>query len=213
MRSPALRSKKPRKPWSPKKTFIRIAIFGVMELAALWGLARQEVFAINGSRSLPSGVYIRDFSGDRPLHRGDIVSFCPPPVAAEYAQKYLGENGYERYCGETHAYLKMAAGLPGDRVTLSDRGVSINGGPVLPGSQPLTIVPGEHNTRHRLPTLARKTYLLGPGEIWSYTPQWYSFDSRYYGPVHCIHKMRPFIVGDKTLWSTVPTAIVRMQPK
>ena len=183
-----------------------------IEVAAFVLGTKAMAFVINTTDSLARGFYVRDISGDEPLHRGDLVSFCPPPVAIAYAKKYFESRSMGLFCRDSggEAYVKIVAAVPGDRVALTSAGVSVNGGPLIAGTCPLTIVPGNHHP-HRLPYLARTTYRIRFNEVWAYTPQWYSFDSRYFGPVVWLHRMKPLLVGHLELQTTMPARIARLQ--
>jgi conjugative transfer signal peptidase TraF len=74
--------------------------------------------------------------------------------------------------------LKIVAAAGGDRVQLLDRQVLVNGR-ALPGSG--TVADDAHG--RRLAHIARGTYTLAQNELWFWSPNPASWDSRYYGPV------------------------------
>jgi conjugative transfer signal peptidase TraF len=73
--------------------------------------------------------------------------------------------------------LKQLVALPGDVVTVTPAGVSINGGPLLPHSAPLIQDSAERPLPQQLGTWRLTGYwLYGAG-----SPR--SFDSRYFGEI------------------------------
>lgn len=76
----------------------------------------------------------------------------------------------EWLCGGFKALLKMAAALPGDVVTLSERGVRVNRRPILPQSRPQ-----EHSADtppHAIAHIRYGTDRVPPGAVWLYGPHW-----------------------------------------
>jgi conjugative transfer signal peptidase TraF len=166
---------------------------------------------INGSPSMPPGLYaIHD---GFPTKRGSVVVFCPQGVALAYEREWnADENRYGTCPGGATPFLKYAAALPGDRVDLRADGVHVNGGKALPGSVPMRNVLVEHGW-HRMPKLTKKTWIIPPGDVWVYTPEWFSFDSRYYGPVR-VSRSGAMILGyEHTPLYDMPASVKAIQNK
>lgn len=135
-----------------------------------WG-AREGHWRINISGSLP-GTFYR-VTGNRNPRVGDFVTFCPPVVVPALADA----NPWEPSCAGKVPLIKEVAAVAGDRVVVSERGVSINGR-LWPESRPKT----RGMDGRPLPS-AVGVYTLRPGEIWVMGEHPDSYDSRYYGPI------------------------------
>jgi conjugative transfer signal peptidase TraF len=106
-----------------------------------------------------------------PLARGMIVSFCPPATASPTS---AGSN-YSHCPNGLPPFLKPIVALPGDRISVSDQGVAVNGQPIE-GTKRI----GDVQT----PRIAIGEYRVPADHVWvvsNYHPR--SFDSRYFGPV------------------------------
>jgi conjugative transfer signal peptidase TraF len=133
--------------------------------------------AFNVSDSMPIGLYhVEPVRG--PVRAGDIVEVCPPTDADQLAvaRHYLLRNGP---CSRGSIYLlKIVAAVGGDFVEARDDAIIVNG-KALPNSRTLAV----DRAGRSLPHVERRTYHLAPGQLWLWTPNPRSWDSRYYGPV------------------------------
>jgi conjugative transfer signal peptidase TraF len=150
-----------------------------MLLAGMLAVAvtlRMYGLSLNVTDSMPIGLYHLE-QLHPPVARGTIVQACLPPAVAKLGRR----QGYllAGSCSDGVApVLKIVAAAGGDRVQLLDREVRVNGH-ALPGSATVA-----NDTRgRRLAHFARGMYTLAPGELWFWTPNPSSWDSRYYGPV------------------------------
>jgi conjugative transfer signal peptidase TraF len=152
--------------------------FGV---AVFWGavtIAYSAGWRINHTGSLPLGLW-RVHAVDRPITRGQIVSFCPPdePLFQESRQRgYLVvgscPGGYE-------PLLKPVAAVAGDIVEIGRNGIVVNG-------HHLTNSAAATRDRQGRPisAVADGTYRVEEGTLWvvsDYSAM--SFDSRYFGAI------------------------------
>ena len=139
-------------------------------LVHIWG----PRFGVNLTESMPRGLYWR--SPVTTLQRGNMVIACIPRAYATYARRagYLPDGT----CNGISLVIKYIAGIGGDDVALTARGVFINGNR-LPGSVPL---PYDSSGRV-IPHIPFRIYHLKRHEVWLYSPKPHSFDSRYYGPL------------------------------
>lgn len=151
-------------------------LWGAAGLAALAGVAAMAGVRVNTTASFPLGLYRE--TGEKPAV-GALVLSCPPPgedSALALGRGYIGPG----FCPGGYGYVikKLVAG-PGDRVTVTDSGVTVNGEP-LPNSAPFAADPsGRPLPRYRT---AGRTLLTGEVLLLSdYHPR--SFDGRYFGPV------------------------------
>ena len=149
---------------------------------------------INLTESLPRGLYRTSAFRPDVVAYGDLVTFCPRPVAVAPVAPYLiagddcaGPDGRVVYA----ELAKAIAGLPGDTVTVDATGVRVDGVP-LPHSAPLA-----HSRSGAPVAAALGTHVLGPGEYWMHSGRVrYSLDSRYYGPVTDVRRrLRPAVMG------------------
>jgi len=150
-----------------------------------WGAGRLGI-RINTSPSLPIGLYQVASGPDATL-----VEFCPPEPYGSMANA----RGYRQSgaCPDGGAPLmKPVVARSGDVVSVSERGVAVNGRGLL-NSVPLT-----RDTEGRpLTRWPYGTYTVQPGTIWvvsGYHPR--SLDSRYFGsiPVSLIrNRLRPLL--------------------
>jgi len=195
----------------PNKTLIFIgvlAVCGLVAFSAKIGLETAGIF-VNHTPSMPLGIY-RHVGGA--IERGSIITFCPPPAAVAYARHWHPEeDGKSKDCASSQEpYVKYAAALSGDEVRVDQNGVHVNGGAALPGSRPLVRI-RTGNTTLVMPNVIGKTWKLKDGEVWAATPEWYSMDSRYYGPVSGVRLARMIIVAPDSPETEAPEFIKKMQ--
>lgn len=150
-------------------------------LAVLLAAGAAAGLRLNVTESLPVGLYRASEFDPETAAYGELVTFCPRRGALTAVAPYLlagddcvGENEHAQYA----ELAKAVAGLPGDTVTVSARGVRVNRVP-LPHSAPLAY------SRSGAPVAAALgPHVLGPSEYWMHSGRVrYSLDSRYYGPV------------------------------
>jgi conjugative transfer signal peptidase TraF len=149
-----------------------LTVWGVFALAGTLALCGAR---INSSSSLPLGLY---WKTNARLEKGALVIFCPPntPVFREAkARGYIGAG----FCpGEYREMIKKVAATKGDRVSISEKGVSVND-VLLSNSKPYS----EDRAGRAMPryetdcTLTETQVLL----MSDYDPR--SFDARYFGPI------------------------------
>lgn len=152
-------------------------VFGVWAVAAVLGLTAAAGIAagyrVNLTGSAPKGLWRVSTIGQENVRRGDLVSICPPALLIVMAMRDKGDLPPGSCPGASTApLLKPVAAIPGDSVSITGEGVSVNGR-ALPNSAPAT----------GMPSYPAGTYKVAPGHVWlisSYSRG--SFDSRYYGP-------------------------------
>lgn len=155
---------------------VRLATF-LLGLALVAIALHFAGLAINVTDSMPIGIYHVE-RNDRAPVKGDIVQMCAPPAIAAIAKArgYLMRGS----CAfATAQMVKIVAAVAGDTVDVSDDAVVVDGYR-LPGSAT------QRRDGHGRPLahVARGRYVLRPGEMWLWTPNPRSWDSRYYGPQH-----------------------------
>lgn len=165
--------KAPRGEWLRAMIFRWLIAIGIV-LAIGAALATYHV-TFNSTDSMPMGFYTVDPRAV--VKSGSIVVVCPPSDVAK-----LGlSRHYIRLgrCDSGAAYLlKIVVATAGDVVVASDAGISVNGH-LLPSSKTMV-----RDTAGRpLPHIDHGTYGLKAGQIWLWTPNPRSWDSRYYGPL------------------------------
>jgi conjugative transfer signal peptidase TraF len=142
------------------------------------GSAQITGLRINTTASMPVGLW-RVAQLDATLHRGEVVTVCPPDTAPI---RLAAERGYiaTGYCsGAYEPLLKPIGATSGDLVTVAASGVRVNGEPV-----PDTAQIARDSVGRPLQPLPEGDYRVVPGEVWllsNYDRR--SFDSRYFGPV------------------------------
>ena len=151
---------------------IVLAIWAVFLLSYGLGLCGAR---INSSHSFPLGLY---WEISAPLEKGFLVIFCPPQnlvISEAKGRGYIGAG----FCpGGYREMIKKIAATKGDRVSVSDKGVAVNG-VLIPNSKPYS----EDRAGRPMPhyetdcTLTETQVLL----MSDYDPR--SFDARYFGPI------------------------------
>ena len=164
----------------------RAALVAVLVSIAVFQLFGFLGLRINGSPSLPMGLYV--VTADR---SANLVQFCPgEPFATLSLTRGYRDPGT---CPDGGApLLKPVVAKAGDMVELSGRGISVNG-LLLLNTAPLS-----KDTKGR-PLLAWPfgRYPVTPGTVWvasSYHS--HSFDSRYFGPLYTTairHRLKAFL--------------------
>jgi conjugative transfer signal peptidase TraF len=131
---------------------------------------------VNFTPSMPLGIYRLEALPSNGFARGMFVVACAPPDAADLGRRrgYLSHGACPH---DTEPLLKVVAGVPGDEVTVSARGVAVNGC-VLPNSAPLAF----DGSDRPLKAWPLGRYHLGPNQLWLYAGNPRSWDSRYWGP-------------------------------
>lgn len=150
-----------------------IASAGLLVLAAICGAVGLR---INDSKSIPLGIYV---ISNQPAVKGAYVLLCPPQsaVIAEAKRRgYLAPG----FCPGDYGYLmKMIFAVHGDAVTITEKGVSVNGA-VLPFSRPLL----RDGAGRPLARYQPAAFSLRSSEVLLMSNvSGTSFDARYFGPV------------------------------
>jgi conjugative transfer signal peptidase TraF len=131
----------------------------------------------NHTPSYPRGLW-RIVSPYDPAHaKGSLVLFCPPATTLFRVGRERGYLAAGVCSGGTGALIKRVVAVPGDRVTVTPNGVSVNGRE-LPNSRALPV----DAAGRPLPSASGGP--VPPGRVWvlsEYHPR--SFDSRYYGSI------------------------------
>ena len=126
-------------------------------------------YRLNLSPSMPRGIWRVIAVPAAAYQRGQVVAVCPP-VNAPFLPRGSCPLGMA-------PFVKQLVGVPGDVVTVTPHGVSVNGGPFLPHSAPLAQTSNGQLLPQRLGTWRLTGY-------WLYgTDSPRSFDSRYFGEV------------------------------
>lgn len=160
--------------YSIVRNLLLIILLGTGILYVLYNLG----FRLNISSSLPMGVW-QISKLHRPLHKGDIVWFCPPDTEIfklAYRRSYIPHGN----CSNRAAHLlKPVAALYRDVVAFSEQGLVIND-ILIPNSKPK-----RRDALNRLLWSAHTgTETVQDGMMWvvsSYNSD--SFDSRYFGSI------------------------------
>ena len=156
------------------KLLNRFILWSTFSVAGLFAMAGIVGVRRNDTPSVPKGLYLATHNPQAPY-----ITFClDSPLGPESFAR-----GYRTYgsCPDGgEPLLKDKIGKPGDRITLSEKGIALNG-KLLPNTAPL------RRDRHGrvMSIYPFGTYLVVPGQVWSastYNP--FSFDSRYFGPIH-----------------------------
>ena len=173
------------------------SIFCILGLVALFWFSRSGHASVNYSKSTVVGLYyVRPFhaSDAAKIKRGSYVSFCPSAdqfVAEVLKRKYLPKG---RCPMGSAMMLKRVAGLPGDRYSITDDGVYVDG-QLQPASKPMV----RDIKSRKLPYIRVTDKRIMPGEVLVMTDgsSRLSYDSRYYGPVkvdQIVYRAWPIIV-------------------
>lgn len=175
-----------RNPNRHRRLVLRNAGAFVLLLLAIFIAGQYGGIRWNRTASLPTGLY-RMTSEHTP-----IIAFCPEGPPAQLAI----ERGYRTFaltCADHHAALmKPVAAEAGDTVTITKKGIAVNGRP-LPNTQQFQA----DNQKRPMHPWPLGTYIVAPGTFWAIsTYNKYSYDSRYFGPVPA----RDVISYVKPLW-------------
>jgi conjugative transfer signal peptidase TraF len=157
-----------------------LGLFGLATAAQVWVWYEDANYRLNTTPSMQVGLWAVSRHAPEPaqIRRGEIVSVCLP-LSVGIPARLRGYVSGGECPGQTTPMLKTIAAVPGDTVTVSTRGMAVNG-QLLPHSQAL-----EYDEKHRpLSTVPAGTYVVPPTIVWLYAshdPR--SFDSRYYGGI------------------------------
>lgn len=135
-------------------------------------LLHELGFRINLTDSMPHGIY--QIVPGKPM-RGDLITFSlaedNPYFQISLERHYLGMNG-------NRPLLKTLAGLPGDSIEFSAKGISINS-ELLPHTQ----TKDSDRYGRQLPIFLNSTVIPSAKGLALSTYTENSFDSRYFGLV------------------------------
>ncbi len=153
-------------------SLIGALVIGTLATADVAGLR------VNATPSMPRGLW-RVVDRDAPLHRGEIVTVCPPDITPV---RQGAERGYipAGNCpGGYQALVKPVVAIAGDLVSVTPGGVSVNDEPVQ-GTAQLA----QDSAGRPLRAVPTGAYRVAQGDIWLLSGHdARSFDSRYFGAV------------------------------
>jgi conjugal transfer pilin signal peptidase TrbI len=148
-------------------THMRRRWYLYLPVFAIWGLAFARVFVdptprlpllFNWTTSLPYRVAVMA-PAPRELHRSDFIVFS---FAGDAINAYPGLAG--------QPFFKIVRGIPGDRITVEDRVVAINGE---------VVGTAQTHTRDHRPLTPIDAMVIPPGSYYVQGTSSDSFDSRY----------------------------------
>jgi len=157
-----------------KRKAIRLGLATALVIGPLSALALAGV-SINTTSCLPLGFY--QSLPPKPLAVGQTWTVCLPRKWTAFGlQRGYLHPGTD--CpGGSQPLIKEIAGLPGETVTVSQSGVTIDG-KRWPLSIPLT-----RDTAGRPLVPDYGTHVIPPGTVWVMGISSKAWDSRYYGPI------------------------------
>uniref|UniRef100_E6QNM6 Putative TraF n=1 Tax=mine drainage metagenome TaxID=410659 RepID=E6QNM6_9ZZZZ len=164
-------------------------IIGGIALALIAGgcataAIRQERLTLNASPCVPVGIY-QITPIKKPLHDGEWVRLCPPlaPSVRQEVRHHWMDLSASSVCADHLVpFIKHVVAVPGQTVTLSAKGMTVDGHLIPHTAVQLTaLVPYQHVQLIHYPF---GTYIVKPGMFWEVaTGSIWAFDSRYYGPI------------------------------
>jgi len=155
---------------------IAMLLTGVLMMGTL-AAGEAAGLRINATASMPRGLWM--VQAGEPVERGEVVAICPPNRADIRQAVRRGYIPSGSCPGDYEPLVKPIAAIPGDLVTVTPRGIAVDGKPVASTAQLLQDEAGR--TLHPVPA---GVYRVAPGMVWllsGYDPR--SFDSRYFGAV------------------------------
>lgn len=159
---------------------LRGLAMGAAGLLMVAGLAAWAGARVNGTRSIPLGLY---WARADPLAKRAYVSFCPPPTELFLEAKRRGYLTGGPCPGGFGRLMKRVVGEGGDTVEISPEGIAVNG--VL---RPFSAGRPADAQGRPLPRITAARYTLAPGELLLMSDvSATSFDSRYFGPISAEH--------------------------
>jgi conjugative transfer signal peptidase TraF len=155
------------------RTAERIITVALVTMVGTFAICGVAGIRINGSPSLPVGLYLVTAHSD-----ANLVEFCPVGPFASFGIA-RGYRDAGRCSDGGVPLLKPVVARAGDSVEVSAAGLAVNGH-LLPNTAPM-----KRDTNNRpLTGWPEGRYTVAPGSVWvasSYNAR--SFDSRYFGPV------------------------------
>lgn len=159
-----------------------VAVVALAFMGATAEIGYCAGWRLNLTASEPLGLYRLQPLGIAPIPRGTRIEFCPPawvtPIAYPFYMSGDCPSG-------GRAMLKTVLGVPGDQISATEEGLTINGTQVPGSASRLRSI---RYSEILLPRF-RETLVLQSGQYWVYgsgeRPELaaLSFDSRYYGPI------------------------------
>jgi conjugative transfer signal peptidase TraF len=168
--------------WEPEKMPWRRRRGPAVTASAIGALMLGVLFAqavgLRATASMPRGIW-RVEAGGVQIERGEVVGVCLPdrPEIREAARRGYIPAGT---CpGGREPLIKPVAAIPGDLVTVTARGLAVNGEPVADSG-----ALDKDSAGRPLRPIAAGAYRVPADAVWllsEHDPR--SFDSRYFGAV------------------------------
>lgn len=147
-------------------------------LTGILGAAWLGGLRVNDTASMPRGLWQVSMA-DGPLRRGEIVVVCLPDSSTVREAAVRGYIPAGDCPNGREPLVKPVAAVPGDLVTVTPQGVTVDGQPVENTAQLVRDSAGRP-----LWPLPAGTYPVRSGQVWLLSGHdRRSFDSRYFGPV------------------------------
>ncbi|HIF0226155.1 conjugative transfer signal peptidase TraF [Legionella pneumophila serogroup 1] len=154
-----------------------ITTIGLIGILCLAFILIAIGFRVNLTDSIPAGLYRINNTGNI---KNSYVIFCPDDRKAFKQAMKRGYIDHGLHCSGYGYLMKKVVATSGDVISVTSKGVFVNH-TLIPYSKPKL----KDGMSRLLPQWHALNYRLKEGEFVTMTSQseW-SFDSRYYGPIH-----------------------------
>ena len=161
------------------------ALFVILVGSILAALMCSECFILNTTASVPRGLWLKL---DTFPQKGDFVQV---PVDAFKSIDWMPPEYFRKNIwNENKPFLKIVAGVHGDRIEQDKNGLILINGVTFPNSAPLS-----HDRAGRSLKAFVLPITLASGEVWLLSDSPRGFDSRYLGAADILkcHKALPLL--------------------
>lgn len=147
-----------------------------MSMLVFFVFVQSSSYLLNVSISIPKGIYKIENSKEN-LKTGDLISFCLKDqefLSFALHFKFVEKKYNGKWCKGIQPILKPIVAVKGDRITIDEKGIFVNG-KLLKNTKPIA---GIHSIKKITDVILKENEFIVASEEEN------GFDSRYYKIIH-----------------------------